>query len=775
MRHRYLVVTLGVMLAVALAGCRGPERSPKPQLHLITAHRCLSWKTEIPADLDMDGEDEILLVTHGRRSLIEPTQVYRRDILDNFLDGPRSPPGDIQDLAAFDLDGDGKTRELALCLRDPSALEILSHTLDSLATHPLPGCDSADVRLQAAFDADETDSLEILLSVTKATDPTETRLIAFNWAFGRELWSVDLPGMLEGSVLHLTAHGEPRLVAAFAHEAGTGFLTINARGDVIRRKDLTTSPSRACVLAITYPLRGPQLVTLAAGGLPREGILTSWHALGATMDQQRPVPDATLPALGCHHKNACGIAVGTLRGEIIIFDRKLLIVASHKVAEGAVRLVTTADLDLNGSSDVICRTDQGRAVCLCLPSGDIASCEARDGVQVVHDKFGARPIVLARNGECYSYYELKCPASYGLSGIPVNTSRAVLAVAILGIVGLVVGRSAAATGLQRGVRRLFVSSALPTGLVGAGGSLLWANESLEKALGGEVPLKPRKPLNEHLRAAGFTHPLHPAHSSDCGIPRSILKDDRCFTCGAVPLGRDAFGRRRVLVHVTEDPRGSSVIIPDPWAAAAREITAQMRNSLSTIRLTVQWLLTHHPTKEKHTGLLGDRLGRVLREAKSLQSLADVLARAAAVHKDEPADLHPGAVIREAVRGLSAEESQRLGVHVPKPTPTLVGIKRQVILALQIICGVLTRDTPKEERVRIAVSGHPDAHQGKGSVTFEISLERQRARGEDEEPVLPSYATAVADAVAQTHGGFVSTDSHGRGCRIAVTLPRGGIP
>ncbi len=754
MRHVGLAGSLAVLALVTHLGCQRSSSEPQLGLELLDAHRRVAWKTEVPVDLNMDGEDEVLLVTDGRRSTADPTQFYHYDILDNLLNGPHTPRGDIQDLKTFDLDCDGKTKEIAVCLEDPYALEIVGHTLDLVARHSLEGCAAADVRLQAAFDGDGSDPLEVLLSVAAKTEPTRTALIAIDWASGRPLWAVDLPGVLQCSVLQLTADAQPRLVAAFASKGSAAFWVLGPSGELLQERELSGTTARVCVLAMADPQRGAQLVTVTLEGASHDATVTSWHALGATVNRQALVQHAALPALTCHHKNSCGIAMGTLRGEVVILDRELRTIASHRVADGAVHVVTTADLDLNGSSDVICCTDGGKAVCLCLPSGSVTSCEARDGVQVVRDGFGVRPLVVTRNGEHYSYFDLTCPAWSSLRGIPATWSRALSVLVPAGAVAGIVGYAAARSRLQRRTRRVLAEGTLPTVITAGDRTLRWANRSMKNLLGDEALAKTRASLEDHLRAAGFTRAGGGRAGPAPELPTSLMKGDRYYSCVAEPLGRDAFGRRCVLIHLSEDSWTSIAAAPDPWAVAAREITAQMRNSLSTIRLTAQWLLLHRQVRGEPPASFRWKLDRVLTEARTLRSLAGTLARAAVVHGDEASVLDPATVIRESLRGLTGKAAGRVGAHVTEPTPAFVGFKRQLVLALETLCEALVRVARERDGVEIASSRESEGRGNAAAVIFEVRLRRGPKPPDGEEPKLPPYATAVADAVAQSHSGFV---------------------
>jgi hypothetical protein len=228
----------------------------------------------------------------------------------------------------------------------------------------------------------------------------------------------------------------------------------------------------------------------------------------------------------------------------------------------------------------------------------------------------------------------------------------------------------------------------------------------------------------------------------------------------------------VLVHVAEDPGGRAAARPDPWAVAAREITAQMRNSLSTVRLTAQWLLTHRQANDGAvTGTIRTKLERVHTETRTLRSLAAALARAAAVEEDEPTVLEPATVVTESLRELTSETGRHVEVRVVHPTTPFMGSNRQVVLALQTTCEALLRVAREGDDIWIGASGH----RGEDSVSFEIGLRRGLTLPDDRELALPSYATAIAVAVAQTHGGSVKVGGdHPTSITLNLILPRGKV-
>lgn len=713
-------------------------------------------KIEIPADLDSDGEDEVILLSDRRRGGDEVTFFQLLSQSGDFLAGPYRPGADIQDLRILNVDEDAAP-EIVVCTENPCLLQVVQSGLDSAISHPLrPESGGAEtVSVLGVLDADGSAPREILLAITPRDSSATTRLAAFRWADGRMAWTMELPGTLAGAAAWWGEDPQRPVVVPWSRDSGAGIWLIDHAGSLLRELHLAAEAAEVSAAVLEAPLGEPCLVALTRIG--SGAALAAWVENGERPFATITIPGARSPLLPCAYRGAQHIAVATDAGDVMVLDRSLREVARFALPDRPASLIAAPDLDQNGSADLICRAGEGIA-CVRLPDGAVHAWNGATSAHVMRTGFGKNPYLVLRAGEQYAYYEL-AGTVWERQGRRMTWSVAVALGLALLAAGAVAGRIMRCVRLLGSQRRLLASCDAPAGVV-RGGTLVWTNAHLLRHLQ-QPSLARARPLRSLLAAGGFS--VGQGRTDRPDEPVCVVRGDRSFRLVTVPLCRDAILRPYRMVCMEEVTHRAAEGLRDAWVSAAGELTAQMRTCLSTIRLATQWVLGHAGQYDSRGR---DRLELVLAEARALRSLADRLSEAAQL-ADTPrelVDLHD--IVRET---LAIREWGR-SVTVQESGPAVIRAnRRQIALALDVLLGALL-GRPAEVQVHISVSSsRMDADDGNAlSLTLQ-GAPRPGAAGSSVS--LPRFAAALAEAVATSHGGaFRSTRTDG-GLTVRLAFPR----
>ncbi|MCU0611144.1 MAG: hypothetical protein MUE60_05075, partial [Candidatus Eisenbacteria bacterium] len=709
-------------------------------------------KLEIPADLNSDGEDEVLLLSDRHRGGDEVTFFQLLSQSGDFLAGPYRPGADIQDLRVLNVDEDANP-EVIVCTESPSLVQVVQSGLDSATSHPLEQRSSGRdaIRVLGVLDVDDSPPREILLAITPR-DSSATRIAAFHWADGKIAWSLDLPGALAGDAVWWGADPQRPVVVPWSSASGAGIWLIDRAGSLLRELHLAAESVEVSAAVLDAPLGESSLVTLTRTGSAAE--LAAWVENG-----ERPLASITIlgarpPVMLCAYRGAQHIAVATYAGDVVVLDLGLGEVVRFALPDPPATLLAAPDLDQDGSSDLICRVGQGIA-CVRLPDGAREFWPGATSAHVMRKGFGRNPLLVLRTGEQYSSHEMT--AEFQRPAVRLTPFIAGLFVLGALVAGALTGHLIRSLH-QRGFhRRLLAASDAPAAIV-RGRSIVWANGPFLRRL--QVPALPRSAsLSRRLSAAGFsTRPFSPIHS---GVPIHVVRGDRSYRLVTTPLGRDPLLRPHHVVCMEEVPVGAGDSLHDAWALAAGELAGQIRTCLSTIRLAAQWVLGRSPADEP---TVRHRLNLVLSEARDLRNIADVLAEAAQLADEErkPVDLHD--VIRQtiAVRGWG----QSVTAHEGGPA-VIRASRRQIVLALDVVLGPLLG---REEHVQVHISVVSSRMEADDGNALTLTLRCVPGHGQPDVSI-PRYAAALAEAVVMSHGGaFRSTRSDG-GLTMRLAFPR----
>ncbi|MBN1423395.1 hypothetical protein JXA88_02460, partial [Candidatus Fermentibacteria bacterium] len=563
---------------------------------LLSARHREPCQIEIPADVDLNRQDRIILLNDSRVGGVEATYLQLLNASGAFIAGPHLPRGTICDLQALELDrgvrsAGSSSAEIVIGLRHPLGLEVISSAMGLVAFCPLPidpPWALASPRIEGVLDVDGVPPDELLVSLTPDGSGS-TALLCVEWMTGSVRWWQPLPGRVSGPVFMWSRGDSVLAVVACVDSAGATLVVLASDGNEVRRACLATAPTIAAYPQILDDhLDQPRLAVLVtpadtAGSPPTLSILND---LGSSMHATVPLRGALGPIMACQVGGETRIVCGSEEGDLLVCDLEPRLLFRYRVVSGPVTLTAVDDLDLNGEPEAVMKTYDGHTACVSLTDGQVMTVAGNDEVRLLHTGFGAPPWLVTREGGQYRSWQILRVASLG-GGVRVRPWLAIalaaaLAMAMLALVD-VTSHHVARRRMCRGLSDTKTAVALST----ARGRLRWVNQAMRDLLGGD-PLRRGVGMDELFFGAGFAKR---ARSAEAGPTREarLFRDGLYYRVHSTAGPRPYLGCGVRLVCVEEDTSGSMSRGGDSWSPVAREITVLMRDALSTIRLSVQRL------------------------------------------------------------------------------------------------------------------------------------------------------------------------------------------
>ena len=704
-----------------------------PGLRLVRAHTREPWVTEIPVDMDLDGRDEILLISDHTKGGHETSFIQLHTIDDIFVAGPVLPEGEIQSVHTADLHGDG-SQELVLLLRKPKQIIIADITGSGDKTiRSIDLYDDEGISVLSIEDLDGASPLDFVFVLSDSKNVNSFRIIGYNWYSDRILWDTELPGRFGHTVLMSRISSGHILLVPYRSTDTTGVYLINSTGKTIGHLMLSdNSAGDAHLSLIEQPFNESLVIASIPVRNPRgnETEITIWDISNLERIAKQCIHGVTEQVMACKAPGTSSVVIGTETGYLKFYNQNLEERNQYQISTQPVELKDVVDLDQDGVCEIIAVSEDSM-FCFLPETDQSLSFPGRDECHIIRQGFGLRPLISVRDGRTYNYLRLDLIENYHLNGMAFSPFEIIGFVVAIIIAGTLIGVSIGYGFSIKRIKQLFTNSTAGYALVDMRKRIIWSNDSFRTLLS-----ENHLPKSESNTGTQSTKVFY---ESPDGTLRSIHEN-------LVKTGefREWWGSRRFLVTRTDPSTEIEHILYEAWAHAMREITARMRDALSTIRLGTQWIFAHRVDSEKQSAHR-ERLKVLLRETRELQELTTLLSNAASLSEKDHEQVCLASLVRDSIAHLPFRVASRIHIHSDDSIPLINAGKRQLGFAIHYLLGTLISKEPDTTEIDVRIIRETDAQTG-DAVTITIRCYHET------EMRVPVYVEALVRAVVLSCGG-----------------------
>ena len=703
-----------------------------PGLRLVRAHTREPWVTEIPVDMDLDGRDEILLISDHTKGGHETSFIQLHTMDDIFVAGPFLPQGEIQSVHTADLLGDG-SRELIVVLRKPRQVivaDIMGNGGKIARTIDLQ--DDEEISGLLIEDLDGKLPLDFILAVTGSNGGASSRIIAYSWYSDRVLWNIELTGTCGPTIR--TGRGKTGLIFLVPYRTTdtTGVHLIDGAGKSVGHLMLAdNSAGDAHLSLIEQPFNESLVITSVPirTSHGNETEISIWDISNRDQIARKSVHGVTEPVMSCKVPGTSSVVMGSITGSLRFYDRNLHETHRYRISEQNIEIKDIIDLDQDGVCEIIAVSEDS-VFCFLPEQRKLLSFPGNDACFTIKQGFGLAPLIVVREGRIFNYLRLDLVANSTRTGMALAPFEIMGSVFVLMITGTLIGIAAGHRSSISRIKNLFAHSTAAYALVDTRNRIKWRNDSFRS-------------FRDENKTLGS--------DSKTG-KQSTKRNPRSMNTNLAKTGefREWWGSKRILVTQKDATTEIEHILYEAWAHAVRELTARMRDALSTIRLGTQWIVTHRADKEKQSAHR-ERLQILLTETRGLQELTTLLANAASLSEKDHEKVCPVLLVRESIDHLPSRVSSRIHVHSADFIPLITAGKHQLGFAIHFLLSSIVSENHDDTQIDIRIHREADVQSGD---VVRISIRC----GTGEEMRVPIYVEALVHAVVLSCGGEMEVDA-----------------